>query len=257
MIAGIVSSLIASVLAGIGALAWRNRNLLAILTVILVPIGTVRVSLSALLRIKEGDQYVLLHTPYTPGSYGPPGGVFKFHHLAQEDLDRFSFREERRASHAGVMQHDLRGFMPARRLAPFLRWFHGGSNRESAMECLRRELREELAEVGHPEVATGVETMAFRFVRRLLEPPRSVPGTDYRQVRIFEVYDLEAADESALRLRSRLLELARTPSDQQVILAAGQDIIGGRYGELFIGPQSAFLFGTRRYRQDIPPLTSA
>ncbi|MEV1242741.1 hypothetical protein ACIBO2_23795 [Nonomuraea sp. NPDC050022] len=257
MIVGVISSLIASVLAGIGGLAWRNRKNLAVLTVILMPLGTIRVSLSVLLRIKVGDQYVLFHTPYTPGSYGPPGGVFKFHHSAQHVLDRFSFREELRVAHAGVMQRDLRGFVPARRLAPFLRWFHQGSGRESATECLRRELREELSEIGHPELAAEVESMGFQFVRRVAEPPRNVPGRDYRQVRLFEVYDLELVDEAASRLRRRLLDHAQDPDDQQVILVSGQDIVNGRYGTLFIGPQSAFLFGTRRYRQDVPPIARA
>ncbi|MCA2227376.1 SMODS-associated NUDIX domain-containing protein [Nonomuraea aurantiaca] len=257
MIIGIISSLIASVIAGIGTLAWRNRKNLAILTVVLMPVGTVRVSLSTLLRIKEGDRYVLFHTPYTPGSYGPPGGVVKFHHSAQQHLDRFSFREELRAAHAGVMQRDLRGFVPARRLASFLRWFHSGSGRESATECLRRELREELSEIGYPDLRAEVESLAFRFVRRVAEPPRKVPGRDYRQVRLFEVYDLETGDEAASRLSSRLLDSGRDANDQRVILASSQDIVGGRYGELFIGPQSAFLFGTRRYRQDIPPVARA
>jgi hypothetical protein len=257
MIVGIISSLIASALSGIGALAWRNRNNLAILTVVLMPVGTIRVSLSTLLRIKEGDQYVLFHTPYTPGSYGPPGGVFKFHPAAQQYLDRFFFREELRTAQAVVMHRDLRGFVPARRLAPFLRWFHSGSDRESATECLRRELREELSEIGHPELTAEVESIAFRFVRRIVEPPRNVPGRDYRQVRLFEVYSLETTDEAASRLRSRLLDLARDSGDRRVILASGQDVVSGRCGELFIGPQSVFLFGTRRYRQDIPPVARA
>ncbi|MGJ6966933.1 hypothetical protein ACSDR0_33960 [Streptosporangium sp. G11] len=221
---------------------------------VLTPVGSVRVSMSALLRIREGDRYVLFHTPYTPGSYGPPGGVFKFHASAEAVLDRFSFREQRRDSPAGITRRDLRGFLPARSLAPFLRWFNGGSDRESAAECLRRELTEELAEVGHPDLGAEVGTMAFRPVRTVVERPERVPGRDYRQLRLFEVYEPTPTDEAAMRLCLRLLELARAEDERHVILASSQDIIDGRYRELFVGPQSALLFGTRRYRQDIPPM---
>ncbi|MEU4510462.1 hypothetical protein AB0G05_13255 [Nonomuraea wenchangensis] len=253
MVSGIVSSLIASFLIAVAALAWRNREVLPALSVALRPWATVRVSMSALLRIGRDDRYVLFHTPYTPGSYGPPGGVFKFRPEATTALDRLSFRADRRAAQRDMMSSDLRGFLPASALAPFLRWFDRGADRESVVECLRRELAEELKEVGHAELAPGVADLTFKPVRRVVEPPRKVPGKDFRQLRVFEVQEAVLADETAWRTLRRIIELAEDPNEQQVIMVSAQEIIEGRHGDSLIGPQSAFLFGTRRYRQDLPP----
>jgi len=253
MVSGIVSSLLASALIAVGALAWRNRDILPAWSAMLRPAAKVRVSMSALLRIGKDDRYVLFHTPYTPGSYGPPGGVFKFHPEATSTLDRLSFREDRRTASLGQTSCDLRGFLPARSLAAFLRWFGKAVDRESATECLRRELAEELEEVGHTELVNGAGVLTFKPMRRVVERPRKVPGKDYLQLRVFEIHETVVSDENSVRTVGRIYDLAADPQQTSVILASSQDIIEGRHDEYLIGPQSAFLFGGQRYRQDLPP----
>lgn len=58
----------------------------------------------------------------------------------------------------------------------------------------------------------------------------------------------------SVRLRDRLLELARSDSEPGIQLATSNDIVSGRVGSAFVGPQSAFLLGSRRIRADIAPL---
>jgi hypothetical protein len=253
MVANIVAGIAASCVLGIGALLWRHRVLVSVAGLGLLASGTIRVSMAALLRVKDDDRYVLFHSSYRPGSYGPPGGVFKALPSAKRFLDRIGFREHRSRSRARAMHADLRGFVRASEVATFLRWFAKNLDRESGPDCLRRELVEELNEGGHGTLAPLVAGATFTHVRTVLERPTRVPGETYRQVRRFEIYDLALADVRSQRLRAVLLALAADSSAPGIISATSGDIIDGRRGRNLLAPQSAFLFGWRRYRQDLPP----
>ncbi|MEO3812655.1 hypothetical protein ABGB17_26945 [Sphaerisporangium sp. B11E5] len=216
---------------------------------------TVRVSFSALLRIRDDDGYVLFHIRNRPGSYGPPGGVYKYFPPAARLLDGLGFRQERFTSEAERARADLRGFLPGRSVRPFLTWFAGGAYREDATECLRRELEEELEEVGLPALAAEVPGLAFAHHRTLVEGPYNVPGRPYRQLRRFDVYDLVTTDGAAAWLWQRLIEAGAAPSTREVVRATEQEILHGRCGAALIAPHSAYLVGALRKRQsDLPPM---
>jgi hypothetical protein len=214
----------------------------------------IRVSFSALLRVKDDNRYVVFHTPSRPGSFGPPGGVFKYFEPAVGTLERLHFREERIRSRQDVMKWDLRGFLPARSIRAFQRWFASGAYREDAAECLRRELIEELDEVGFPHLASEVRGLALARVGAMVEGPFDVPGKGYRQLRRFEVHDLVATEGSATRLRQHLIELGTDPTVQTVLCPTAEEIVHGRSGSALIGPHAALLVRPRRVNPDLPGL---
>lgn len=235
-----------------GRTVWQNRHHLLLLKLLFVPRRKIRVSVAVLLRLHDEDHYVLFDSPTRPGGYGPPGGVVKYHQTPRGTLEKLGFDPEGRTN--DVMKHDLRGFLPAARIPGFARWLHRATGREPATECLRREMIEELGEVGHPELAPLAQAVSFSPLRTVVDGPMKVPGEAYRQIRFIEVYDLLPDRPEAAELRAALLALARTPDSPHVIGATRQDIVRGRSGPHVVLPQSAFLIGDRREREDIQPV---
>ncbi|MFJ1762954.1 hypothetical protein ACIOD2_21765 [Amycolatopsis sp. NPDC088138] len=214
----------------------------------------VRVSYSALLRVTDDDRYVLFDSPKRPGAYGPPGGVFKIHPPALRLLESWGFQPDRTTDGAERMRGDLRGILPVGALRSFQAWFATGTYRETAAECLLRELREELVEVGLDAAGPLTGSLVFTSVRTVLEGPTAVPGKDYLQVRRFDVHELALLDPAAVRLRRELVEAGRDDSCAGVICANYGDLAHGRLGRALIAPQSAFLAGPARLGPDLPPV---
>lgn len=214
----------------------------------------VRVSYSALLRIADDDRYVLFHTSSRPGAYSPPGGVYKYFAPATVLLEGLGFVAERRVSRAHRARSDLRGLLPAGSLRHFRRWFACGAYREDAQECLRRELIEELEEVGFPELGADVGELEINHVRTVVETAQSVPGKDYGQERRFEVYDLMDTNGASAWLRKRLVELGADPGVSTVINASAAQMAYGRAGHALIAPHTPFLVGSRRTMPDLPAM---
>jgi len=249
----IVGGIVVALLTGVGRLLWQNRRHLTLLRLLLTPFGRVRVSVAVLLRVHEEDHYVLFASANRPGAYGPPGGVVKYQEPARHFLERIGFEPEGRSRE--VMRHDLRGFLGALRVLGFARWLYKEVDREPAADCLRRELVEELGEVGHDELVPLAREVGFRSVRRVIDGPLKVPGETYRQIRFFEVYDLVLDKPEAARLREALLALAGDADAGTVIGASRAEIARGRAREFVVLPQSAFLAGERRYREDLTPVS--
>lgn len=211
--------------------------------------------MSVLLRIKDDDRHVLFHSPSRPGAYGPPGGVIKYFPPAAGILEAVGFQEERIDARGGdLTRWDLRGFVPAVAIRDFLHWFETGAYREDPAECLLRELLEELDEVGLPGLGEAVRALSYTPVRAVTEGPHDVPGKSYSQLRRFEIYDIVAADSTALRLTRQLVEAAVNPDYPLVLSASRADIAHGRRDTALIGPQAEFLLGSQRVRPDVPPI---
>jgi hypothetical protein len=250
MVIGIVSSLIAGALAFVSRWGWKNRTLIRIYatTYTLKRKYEIRVSMAALLRVCGSDQYLLFHVPFVPDTYGPPGGVIKFLETGQRQLDQLEFRGEVVPSLAADMERDLRGFLPARKLAPFLRWFNQGEGRETAEDCLRRELGEELGEVGYPNAVDNLDILRFSRVRVVSEGPNTVRNAPYLLLRVIAVYDLDLSHPPSADANSRLLGLVG--KGDRVVSASAAEISRGRSGRAIIGSQSCLLYGTTRSRDD-------
>lgn len=214
----------------------------------------VRISFSVLLRIVDDDRFVLFDAPKRPGAYGPPGGVIKFFPPAARILDELGFQAERTGSPHRKLKADLRGTLPARALRRFRTWFASGAYRETADECLRRELREELAEVGVDGWDDVVSELDFTSVRSVREGPLAVPGKNYRQVRGFDVRALAMTNSAARRLSRHLTEAGEDDAYPGVLLAGLADITHGRLGRALIAPQTALLAGPSRLAPDLPAL---
>jgi hypothetical protein len=215
---------------------------------------TVRISFSVLLRVSDDDRYVLFASPARPGTCGPPGGVIKYFPPAARILEKLGFLQERGGARPGIMKWDLRGQLPEASVRPFMRWYRTGAYREDARECLHREMAEELEEVNLAHLDSGLAKLGFTPVRTVVEGPAVVPGKPYRQLRRFEVYDLQTSGGPALRLSAKLFEIGEDPLFPDVICATRADISHGRLGQVLIAPQSAFLFGTTRLTPDVPPI---
>ncbi|MGW4031716.1 SMODS-associated NUDIX domain-containing protein [Streptomyces sp. NPDC004838] len=252
MFEAIVVGAAVAFLGWIASTVWRNRGQLSLPLVSLRFRGTVRVSVAVLLRVQHDDTYVLVHSPLRPHAYGPFGGAAKYRPAARPRLDSLGFREEPRADER--MRHDLRGFLPFRRLPAFGRWLAEYEDRETAAECLRRELTEELAEAGRPELSGQVSGLHFRLVRKVIDGPLKVPGKDYRQIRFLEVWDLDLGTPDATALRDSLLRAGReaTGAGAGIICVSAEAIGHGRQEGFYLAPQSAFLMGDRRLHADIP-----
>lgn len=246
MIAEVVAGLITSAISGGAALTWRYRGRIG-----LTRSRTVRVSFCALLRIRAGDCYVLFHATSRPGSYGPPGGVYKYDDQGEIQL---GFQDEPKPKAlSSDMRRDLRGFIASGATRAFVRWFDSGRGRESATECLRRELTEELAEVNAPELIPDVATLTFALVRTIRQPLHSEPGSNLLHLRRLEIYDLKVADdETAARFKRQLLERAEDPAVEHIVGVDARDIRHGRCNAGLIGGHSAFLIGTKSAHTPFP-----
>jgi 8-oxo-dGTP pyrophosphatase MutT (NUDIX family) len=254
MLGNVIAGLITAAILAVGGLLWSHRHRLGLLRLTTRRGGRLRVSVAVLLRVRDDDGYVLIHHPYRPNAYGPPGGVVKYEDQARRVLDDLGFVAHRSAGRASEMSHDLRGFVPARRGLAFLRWYDKVADRETPEQCLLRELREELAEAGHPELIPLVAGLRFDRVRAVEDGPRPTPGKDYPTLRSFEVYDIVTNTPQAVEFVTRLLALGRDPAETEIIVASAADLENGRSGPYLITPQSAFLIGSRRIHEDVPAL---
>ena len=207
----------------------------------------VRVAFSAVLRIERDGHFLLVRNLHRPETFAPFGGVYKFHPRARDQLDAMSFRLQ---AVDADMRCDVRGFIPSEALPAFRAWFAEVSDRESAEDCLRRELGEELAEVGLSEVLLP-EQLKFRHVRTVEEGPEFVSAIGCEQFRIFDVYEI-LEDSSSEALLQALREHSKG-SPNLLWVDADSAKRGRGPGGWVIAAHVPYLFGTRRFREGDPP----
>ena len=216
------------------------------------PYGDMRISCSALLRIEVDDSYILIRNVHRRGTFAPIGGVFKRHPESRAALDVLEFRPQ---AVSPEMVGDLRGFVPRLKTGAFDAWFQSGVDRETAAECLRRELTEELHEIGLASVGVPAG-VRFRGVRVVSEGPDPVEGHPFTQFRQFAVYELSPHDSSAHSFVRDLMD--RGKDHDGLLVASAKEILLGRSSDgRHIAHHAAYLFQTRRVMRDEPMFAGA
>jgi len=219
------------------------------------PNAEIRVSFSALLRIPDGGRYVLVRNLHRPEIFGPFGGVYKFHDGCRPFLDSLLFRPQD-VGPVHDMRNDLRGFLPRKNLGKILKWFREHSERESASDCLSRELNEEVREIRLNTSLTPPAIIQVRQVRTVEEGPEKVPGHSYMQFRIFEVYDVISNSVECINFLKKLIEMSETSSD--LLLADSAAVVAGRCRDgRVVGHHAVYLVKRKRIRPDAAPFVGS
>lgn len=238
---GILAGLIVVALVSLGGGLIRHRMFLwrHLLCTTILRRKRLRISISALLRVEGGGQYVLIRSVRNPAEFGPIGGVFKHFDTAQKQLNRLEFEPQRKAD-GTPMGRDLRGYIPPPMLSRLRRWFLKGVEREAGVECLSREIREELGRIELSAVTRGLNKVEFQRVWMVETGPEPVEGRDYYQYRLHEVFEPIPGNAQASALSRRLFEAAG--SNQNLTLVTAEEIrqFKTRSGDP-IGKQAIFL----------------
>lgn len=211
----------------------------------------IRISFSALLRIKDGNRYLLVRNLHRPELYAPFGGVYKYYPAAQDFLDSLSFRTQ---SHSDDdMNYDLRGFLPKKNILSFYTWYKKGLNRESPNECLRRELSEEISESLIENVGVVPDSLQVKLIRIVTEGPEQVAGAAFMQFRHFEIYDLDQTSPEIIDFTKKIINAAK--NNPNLLFADANEIRLGRTSNKFvIGHNAVYLFSSERLRPDFPTI---
>jgi len=227
---------------------WRVRFWMCHL---IRPNDEMRISFGALLRISSGGRYLLIRNLHRPETFSPVGGVYKFHENARPTLDGLSFRPQD-VGPGHDMRNDLRGFIPRRNLGRLVKWFDRREDRESTVECLSRELKEELSEIKLAKPLASSLRLEVRKIRTVEEGPEFVAPQNYDQFRILEVYEATPHDRASWSFFEELVAAGSGAPD--LLLADGREIIVGRSSDgRLIGDHAAYLVGRRRMRSEVPP----
>lgn len=217
---------------------------------IIRPNEEIRISFAAILALPEGGRFVLVRNLHRPEAFAPFGGVYKYHDEAKQKLERMLFRPEDFGP-GKDMKNDLRGYLPRRHLPKLVKWFDGRGERESPSECLRRELKEELSEIGGVKLKIP-SMLTLRMIRRVSEGPAAVPGRSIMQYRILDVYELVVTGRNTEEFLRQLVRA--TESHQHLLLVNTSEIISGRaVNSSLISNHAAYLVGGKRLRPDAPP----
>jgi hypothetical protein len=144
--------------------------------------ATIRFSASAVLRVTSGQNYLVIKTPARGTSveyWGPLGGVIKCSSGAIKLLADIEIAFDLLADQHDDMERDLRVKMIGKRFWRFVRWYWSASGRESPEEALRRELKEELRDVGLETLVPQVDKAEMEISRLCatgsFQPRRHLP----------------------------------------------------------------------------------
>lgn len=212
-----------------------------------------RVSMAAILKISREGYYILIRNIHRPEVFGPFGGVYKFYESSSVELNQCNFRPQTPNDKLpGIMKNDLRGFIPCKDFAKFMRWFNSGKDRE--LDCLTRELKEELRQIGLKEVSEKVEIPKFRLIRTVQEGPNVVPGYSYLQFRLINVYEFISDDPNGQEITDLLFENAE--HNPNLLVVTDNEIIKRRArNKQIIGAYTGYLFSQKRTGPEEAPFT--
>jgi hypothetical protein len=210
-----------------------------------------RVSISEILRLQQGDRYVLIRSIKRPERFGPIGGVIRCFPSGLKILKEELQYEPQKDDTSHPEHFDLRGYILGRRFPRLLTWFYSESGRER--NSLIREIVEELEEIGvsiPADIGPHIETDIVRVVH---EGPTEAASLKYWQYRLFIVSDLSPEHAASKKMSEAILEaLAKHPA--RLISVTSDEIAKGRSaGGEVIADSSGYLFGNQRLGEE-PPL---
>lgn len=145
----------------------------------------IRLSISALVRIRVDDQYLLVSGNRVK-KYQPVGGVLKFYSGAFVALESFGMDADPLFAADTLNRDDLRISIRGNAFASFLKWYEGGQDREQGPG---REFDEELIKTG---VLDGeiFRQPQFKFLRRHSTGIRPCKHLAMHECLIAEIYEL-------------------------------------------------------------------
>jgi SMODS-associated NUDIX domain len=213
------------------------------------PVGELRIAVSAIVRIEMDGRFLLIRNTHRPESFAPFGGVYKLLPAGRMMLDQFSFRPQVLDAD---MKNDLRGFISSRGIEGFRNWLARGDGREAPIECIRRELREELMEV---KLDAGLvpDDVSLHPVRTVTEGPEFIPALGCSQFRVFDVYELDQNAAANYELIRALVDQSSRSLDLLWVSAESAKRGRAPTGQV-VAAHAPYLFGEERYRVGDPPL---
>lgn len=222
------------------------------------PNGELRVSMSALLRLRRNDgTYALIRNRHRTENYSAIGGVFKMHFpRGREQLEKFGFQEENAINDDDVTR-DLRGYSRRKHLKGIKSWFKGAeAGRETSRECLVREIREELSEE-FTIVPRKFPWNDLQFTRSHTAHTLKTFDLGSRILTQFQYFEIHNIDTNQASID--LLKALCTYQGDDILWATKQDIIVGRDGERNcpIGGPAELLLGPKMIRPPTTPLIAS
>lgn len=211
----------------------------------------VRVSCSSIAKIvvssKDSPEckYVLIKSDNNE-HYHPIGGATKCFGTVSETLSEFDFdnSKEKKTPYDHIW-FDLRGQIPADELVRFITWYNTNINREA--HSIEREYREEIKSL--PEFPKGLDEPSFKYLRRVYEDLAPVPGQNYIQFRIFDVFEMVFLSDNG---RNALEKLA-TESDKLAIVTRKEiESLRTEKGNVIIGDHASYFFDKKRIGTNPP-----
>ena len=167
--------------------AWRYRK-----------VEKIRFSISALIRIRVDDQYLLVKNREF-SKYQPVGGVLKYYPSAESTLNDLGFLQDSMFKPNRMNRRDLRVQVPGKNLAAFLTWFDGNRDREDSPE---REFREELFSSGILDAETFGQPRFNRLKRHIAGIHPCVHLDGQLECRLAEIYELVLTEPQERILRA-------------------------------------------------------
>lgn len=150
----------------------------------------VYISVSALVRIRSNDRYLLVYSK-DRAQYHPLGGAL---HWAPDVKAPFPYEQVVKAEEN---RKDMRFVVTGWRLHEVIEWVCRGRDREMSPW---RELYEELVAANVVE-QRHFPFIATRFIRRVIEGPRGNPKRGRYELRVFEIHDAALSDEQLRELQ--------------------------------------------------------
>lgn len=167
----------------------------------------VRISISYLYRIEDRGRYLLIKGQRLENQYQPVGGVYKFNPSARGRLQNWGVLTDDLIPIDKVSQDDLRIRTMGRNLIPLVRWFAGGTSRESGPW---REFYEELVKT---EIlpAENFPHVAADYVRRHFTRIRYSSFSQCPELLIADIYELVPTDSQRADLQLLTAESSASP----------------------------------------------